>query len=94
MGFIDIAYEKLDSLLSNWSRKLNEDILERPEHLEHDASIKFAHRPLGRTINGITPQIANAIFNGGLVTGWSIFSRKQGFMPMDLSFQAGHFTSP
>ena len=45
MGFIDIAHEKLDSFLSNRSRKLNEDILERPEHLGHDASIKFAHWP-------------------------------------------------
>ena len=52
MGFIDIAHEKLDSFFSNQSRKLNEDILERPEHLGHDASIKFAHRPMGRTING------------------------------------------
>ena len=52
MGFIDIAHEKLHSFLSNWNRKLYEDILESPEHLGHDASIKFAHWPIGRTING------------------------------------------
>ena len=52
MGFIDIVHEKSDSFLSNQSRKLYEDILESPEHLGHDASIKFAHWPIGRTING------------------------------------------
>ena len=52
MGIIDIVHAKLHRFLSNRSRKLYEHILERPEHLGHDAGIKFAHWPIGRTING------------------------------------------
>ena len=52
MGIIDIVHAELHSFLSNRSRMLYEHILERPEHLGHDAGIKFAHWPIGRTING------------------------------------------